>query len=218
LIKTEKISYAIRELSVTALFGAIIFLMTFTPIGFINLGIINATIVHVPVIIGSIILGPRKGALLGVFFGVASLIRNTVSPTLLSFAFSPFIPSPLPNSGWFPWALVICFVPRILTGMTPYYVDKAISSLARGRGSLRFVSLALAGAAGSLTNTLLVMHLMYFAFQDAMAYTRGVPVGAIYNLTLSIIVGNGIPEAAIAGIFASAVCKPLLRIASHSLG
>jgi uncharacterized membrane protein len=208
--ETEKISGAIWELSVTALFGAMIFLLTFTPIGFINLGIINATIIHVPVIIGSILLGPRRGALLGALFGAASLIRNTVSPTLLSFAFSPLIPPPLPNPGWFPWPLVICFVPRVLAGVIPYYVDKAVSKLARSRKILRILSFAAAGVAGSLTNTLLVMPLMYLAFRDAMALARGVPIEAVYGITLSIITGNGAPEAIAAGVLVSAACKAVL--------
>jgi uncharacterized membrane protein len=184
--------------------------MTFTPIGFINLGIINATIIHVPVIIGSIILGPRRGALLGVLFGAASLIRNTVSPTLLSFAFSPLIPPPLPNLGWFPWPLVICFVPRALVGVVPYYTDKIVSKLTRSRESLRFLSFVFAGVAGSLTNTLLVMPLMYLAFRDAMALARNVPIETVYGITLSIITYNGIPEAIVAGVLVSVACKAAL--------
>ena len=75
----------------TALFAAIIVMMAFVPyVGYINLVVIKATLIHVPVIIGSIILGPKKGAFLGFIFGCTSLINNTFNPSLLSFAFSPF--------------------------------------------------------------------------------------------------------------------------------
>ena len=57
----------------------------------IQLPIIKATTVHIPVIIGAILLGPSAGAMLGAVFGVCSLISNTMAPTLLSFAFSPFM-------------------------------------------------------------------------------------------------------------------------------
>lgn len=51
---------------VTALFIAIIVVMTFVPnVGYINLIIIKATLLHVPVIVGSIVLGPKIGAVLG---------------------------------------------------------------------------------------------------------------------------------------------------------
>lgn len=72
--------------------------------------LIKATILHVPVIIGSILLGPKKGAFLGGIFGLTSLIKNTMMPSALSFAFSPFIPVPGTDRGSL-WALVICFVP-----------------------------------------------------------------------------------------------------------
>ena len=75
----------------TGLFMAIIAVMTFIPnVGYINLIVIKATLLHVPVIVGSIVLGPKKGAVLGATFGITSLIKNTLEPSLLSFAFSPF--------------------------------------------------------------------------------------------------------------------------------
>ena len=75
----------------TGLFMAIIIIMTTVPnIGYINLIVIKVTMVHVPVIIGSVLLGPKLGALLGATFGMTSLIVNTFNPSLLSFAFSPF--------------------------------------------------------------------------------------------------------------------------------
>ena len=71
------------------MFSAIIILLAVTPIGFINLAFIKATIVHIPVIIGSLLLGPKLGAVLGFVFGVTSLINNTLNPAISSFVFSP---------------------------------------------------------------------------------------------------------------------------------
>ena len=46
-----------------AAFIAIMMIMTVVPVlGFIPLGFMNATIIHIPVIVGSILLGPKKGA------------------------------------------------------------------------------------------------------------------------------------------------------------
>ena len=80
-----------RKLALMALFSALIVLMAFTPfLGYIPLGFTRATIIHIPVILGSLMLGPSKGAILGVVFGLTSLINNTVNPTATSFVFSPF--------------------------------------------------------------------------------------------------------------------------------
>ena len=80
-----------RYLTSVALMAAVVILLANTPIGMIQLLIIKATTVHIPVILGAIILGPGAGAILGGVFGVCSLISNTMAPTLLSFAFSPFM-------------------------------------------------------------------------------------------------------------------------------
>ena len=74
-----------------ALMAAIVIVLANTPLGMIQLPIIKATTVHIPVIIGAILLGPSAGAILGFVFGVCSLVSNTMAPTLLSFAFSPFM-------------------------------------------------------------------------------------------------------------------------------
>ena len=80
-----------RYLVSVALMAAIVILLANTPLGMIQLPIIKATTVHIPVIIGAILLGPSAGAILGTIFGICSLISNTTAPTLLSFAFSPFL-------------------------------------------------------------------------------------------------------------------------------
>ena len=78
-----------------ALMAAIVILLANTPLGMIQLPVIKATTVHIPVIIGAVLLGPAAGAILGGVFGICSMISNTTAPTLLSFAFSPFLSSDL---------------------------------------------------------------------------------------------------------------------------
>ena len=111
-----------RDMVQVALFAALIVALAFLPfIGYIPLGFTKATTIHIPVIIGSILLGPRKGAFLGAMFGLSSLIKNTLVPGLSSFVFTPLIPVPGLDRGS-PWALFICFVPRILGALVVGYV------------------------------------------------------------------------------------------------
>lgn len=75
-----------------ALFSALIILLAFTPfLGYIPLGFTRATIIHIPVIIGSILLGPKQGAVLGLVFGLTSLVNNTVNPLPLPLSFLRFM-------------------------------------------------------------------------------------------------------------------------------
>lgn len=199
----------LRDYVLLAMFATIILLLTFTPIGFINLVVIKATIVQVPVIIGSILLGPKKGAFLGAVFGLASFINNTMMPSLLSFCFSPLIPVPTMSRGSL-WALIICFIPRILVGIVPWYLYHLIRlPIRRETRKTRLIELAVSGAAGALTNTFFVMGLIYIVFQDAYAAVKDVSPEAVLGLIFGVIGTNGLAEATVSAALAAVVCYPL---------
>lgn len=196
-----------RNLVLAAVFVAIIIIMAFTPLGFIPLGFMNATIIHIPVIIGAIILGPKYGGFLGMVFGLTSLWKNTTMPNATSFVFSPFIK--VGEYGGNFGSLIICMVPRILIGIVAYYVFRAVLRAFNGK---RTIALAAAGVAGSLTNTLLVMNLIYLLFgKEYGAAAKGLTDG-IYAVILGIICINGIPEAVLSGILTAAVTRALLKV------
>ena len=185
-----------------ALFSAIILAMAFTlGLGYIPLGVTRATIIHLPVIIGGILLGPKKGAFLGGVFGLTSLINNTINPTVTSFTFSPFY------SGGNLWSLVICFIPRILIGVVAYYVYKALCLLWKAAGKQKnnlfdIVSLGAAGLLGSMTNTVLVMGLIYYCFGKSYAAAKGIGFEALYDVILGVVAVNGVLEALVAAVIA----------------
>ncbi len=200
----------VRSLVMTGLFTAVILIMAFTPLGLIDLPLIKATILHVPVIIGSILLGPRKGAYFGFLFGLTSLWKNTMSPSLLSFAFSPLIPLPGESHGS-PWALVICFVPRVLVGIVPYWAALGVQKLLGQKAAARGLSYALAGIAGTAVNTGLVMGTMGLVLGDAFAAAQGIAREAINGAILSVVLANGVPEAIAAAILTPVLCLALFK-------
>ena len=191
------------------IFSALIFVMAFTPfIGYIPLGFTRATIIHIPVIIGSLMLGPKKGAVLGGVFGLTSFINNTMNPTLTSFVFTPFYSLGEFSGGI--GSLIICFLPRILVGVIPFYIYRLISRISRKHG-VSPAGLIVAGLAGSLTNTLLVMNLIFVFFKDAYAAANGVAVEAVYGFILGIIGMNGVPEAVVADVITLVLGKTLMK-------
>ena len=195
----------------TGLFMAIIIIMTTVPnIGYINLIVIKVTMVHVPVIIGSVILGPKLGAVLGGTFGLTSLIVNTFNPSLLSFAFSPFYQ--VGNIGGNGWSVVIAMLPRILVGIVPYFVYRLLIRLLEKMKAKKAIALAAAGVSGALTNTVLVMSLIYVCFRDEFAVAKDISVDAVFGAILGIVAGNGIPEAVVGGLLTMLVGGALLRI------
>lgn len=208
----------------TAIFAAIIILLSCIPmIGYIPLGFTRATIIHVPVILGCLALGPKRGAALGFVFAMTSFVNNTLNPTVTSFVFTPFYSAGPYSGGW--GSLIICFVPRILTGVVPWYVGLFSRKLmvkmtgtrgsdkdpARHRSLFTAVSLTAAGVIGSMTNTLLVMNLIYLIFRDSFADAHHIAGGAVYGFILSLIGINGVPEAVLSGMLTWMIGRVILR-------
>ncbi|HJA20224.1 MAG TPA: ECF transporter S component [Candidatus Mediterraneibacter ornithocaccae] len=205
--------YSTMSMVQVAIFGAIICIMAFTPfLGYIPLGITRATIIHIPVIIASLLMGPKKGGVLGFVFGLTSFITNTVNPTATSFVFTPFYSVGEISGGI--WSVIICFVPRILVGIVPYFVYKLalrfVSEDTRKKG-VSNVGLILAGVTGALVNTLLVMNLIFIFYGDAYIEASGKAAALGYTFIVSVIGINGVPEAIIAGILTLCIGKVLLK-------
>ena len=139
---------------------------------------------------------------------MTSLINATVNPTPASFVFSPFYSLGEFSGGW--ESLVICFIPRILIGIVPWFVYRAVQSVQKKSG-VSPAGLVLSGIAGSLTNTLLVMNLIFLFFRDSYAAVNEVSASAVYGFILSVIGINGIPEAIVAGILVLLIGRVLMR-------
>ncbi len=202
-----------KSLVQLALFTALILLLAFVPyIGYIKIPIlaIQATTIHIPVIVGSILLGPKRGAFLGFVFGLTSLINNTTQPGLTSFCFSPFIQVG-DGLGGSPLALVVCFVPRIACGIVPYYVYHAMQRVSKQPDKQRKYALLVSGVAGSLTNTILVMGMIYLFFGHAYAAAKSIAFEAVLGVIGSVICINGTLEAIVAALIASAVASAMLK-------
>lgn len=203
-MKTQK--HDTHQMVSVALMAAIIIVLANTPLGMIQLPIIKATTVHIPVIIGAILLGPSAGAILGAVFGICSLISNTMTPTLLSFAFSPFMStSGIPGALKAIWISVGC---RILIGVAAGWLWIALEKLKINQ----LIALPVVGFAGSMVNTVTVMGSIYFLFAQQYAEAREVAVTAVWGLIMGTVTASGIPEAVAAAILVLALGKVLIQI------
>ena len=189
-----------------ALMAAIVIVLANTPLGMIQLPIIKATTVHIPVIIGAILLGPSAGAILGAVFGVCSLISNTMAPTLLSFAFSPFMSTTgIPGALKAIWISVGC---RILIGVAAGWLWILLGKLKVGQ----LIALPIVGFIGSMVNTVAVMGSIYLLFAQEYAQAREVGVTAVWGLIMGTVTASGIPEAIAAAVLVLALGKVLIQV------
>ncbi len=167
------------ELVLTALFTAIIIIMAFTPLGYIPLVVINATVIHIPVILGALFLGPKKGAFLGFVFGLTSFINNTFkAATASAFVFSPVLAANMVGiSGVFK-SMYICFVPRILVGIVPYFVYILIRNLLKSEQKVWRVVINAAAA--------VILFISVRAFVNNLIEGAGALAGTVTGLVSGI--------------------------------
>ena len=189
-----------------ALMAAIVIVLANTPLGMIQLPIIKATTVHIPVILGAILLGPGAGAILGAVFGICSLVSNTMAPTLLSFAFSPFLSTTgIPGALKAIWISVGC---RILIGVVAGWLWVLFTKIKLNQ----FIALPIVGFIGSMVNTVTVMGSTYFLFAQQYAEAKEVALTAVFGLVMGTVTASGIPEAIAAAILVLALGKVLVVV------
>ena len=193
-MKTKK--HDTRWMVSVALMAAIVIVLANTPLGMIQLPVIKATTVHIP----------SAGAILGGVFGICSLVSNTMAPTLLSFAFSPFMSTTgIPGALKAIWISVGC---RVLIGLVSGWLWKLLERMKVNQN----ISLLLTGFVGSMVNTVTVMGSIYFLFAQQYAQAREVGVTAVWGLIMGTVTAAGIPEAIAAAVLVIALGKVLIRV------
>jgi uncharacterized membrane protein len=192
LIETKK-SFTVRRMTVTGMLGAISVVLGMTPLGFIPIGTTNATIMHIPVIIGAIVEGPIVGMLVGLIFGISSLIRSITIPTPTSFVF---------------WNPLVSILPRILIGLASYYIYKLSIKTTKNEA----VSLGIAGAIGTLVNTLGVLGMIYVLYAEKFVTAIGLSADNAFKIISGIGITNGLPEMFVAMIIVTAVVKAIKKV------
>ena len=201
----EKTKKDTRWMVSVALMAAIIIVLANTPLGIIQLPIIKATTVHIPVIIGAVLLGPAAGAILGCVFGICSLVSNTMAPTLLSFAFSPFMSTTgLTGVVKALWISIGC---RIMIGVVAGWLWILLKKF----NVNQTIALVVTGFAGSMTNTIFVMGSIYILFAQQYAQAKEVAITAVWGLIMGTVTASGIPEAVAAAVLVLALGKVLLK-------
>ena len=182
----------VRKIAIAGVLSAVAIVLGITRLGFIPwFSGASITIMHVPVIVAAILEGPIVGAIVGLLFGVFSLLQAAIAPTgPVDVAFT----NPL-----------ISVLPRLLVGPAAWIVWRLIEGKAdSGRPfGLRSSAAVLVGAvAGSATNTGLVL--------SGLGLFNFFP----WPLIGTVAVANGIPEAAVAALVTFAIVGAWKRFPS----
>lgn len=172
-----KKTYGTREMVTLAMLSAIMLIMSFTPLGYLNIGPLAISLNMIPVGIAAIALGPTGGAVLGAMFGITSFLQcigigGTSAMGVVLFEISPVL------------AFIQRFVPRLLAGLLSGWIYMGIKKI-----SNTTVAGFVTGFCAALLNTVLFMLALVLLFGNT-EYVQGLMAGR--NVLLFIIAFVGI--------------------------
>lgn len=183
-----------RKLVLIGMLSGISMFLGLSNIGFIPLPWMKVTIMHVPAIIGGIVEGPIVGAIVGLIFGLFSVYDNITRPVSL---FSPFFMNP-----------IISIVPRVLIGIVSYYIYRFI----KNKFNKENIGIGIAAAAGTITNTVGVLGLVYIFTVNNLTIVKGIDPTTIGATLLTIVGTNCVPEIIVSILLVVPICLGLFRL------
>lgn len=187
----------IQRSTIRSILIAIIILQDFVPfLGNIPVGPLSITTMHVTVIIAAIVVGPVDGAIIGGVWGILTWVRAFVAPS------SPLAPLVMVNP-------LVSVVPRIMIGLVAGYLYRWLARLSKQPR----LAMILAGIAGSLTNTGLVLGAIALFYRTpAVARAYGDNVAHLLPALETIMATNGLAELVFAAIVVPLVAYPVLEV------
>ena len=144
--------FTTSQLTILGLMSGILFLMAYTPLGYLNIGPLAVTFNVIPVAICAVVLGPTGGAVAGAVFGLTSFLQamgigGTSALGAALFQINPFL------------SAVQCFVPRILDGLLVGFIYRGM----RKKTNV-YASCAVTGFFSAFLNTLFFMTALVVMF------------------------------------------------------
>lgn len=156
-MKNTKTTYLVR----IALLVAITIVLAATPLGYIPAGALSFTIMVLPVAVGGVLMGTPAGLILGLAFGVTSLIKaptEALGQLVLSY------------SGLF--TAFVCVVPRVCVGLFAGLMHNVMKQRERRPAWVYLI----AGGGASFVNTALFVGLIYVFCHEIVENAFGLVV------------------------------------------
>lgn len=195
--------FGTRQMVTTAMLCAILLIMSFTPLGYLNIGPLAISFNMIPVAIGAIALGPVGGMILGGVFGITSFLQclgigGTSAMGVILFEINPFL------------AFVQRFVPRLLAGLLPGFIYLGVKKISNAT-----VACFVTGFSAALLNTVLFMTALVLLFGNT-EYVQSLIGGRNVIVFICAFVGiNAVVEmiaaSAIVGVVGKVLSKFLIR-------
>ena len=144
--------FTTAQLTLLGLMAAILLLMAYTPLGYLNIGPLAISFNVIPVAISAVVLGPVGGAVAGAIFGLTSFLQcigvgGSSAMGVVLFGINPV------------FAFIQRFIPRLLDGICLGYIFKGMRKV-----SNTYVACAVTGFFSAFLNTLFFMSALIVMF------------------------------------------------------
>ena len=196
-MKTKK--FTTTQLTMLGLMAAVLLLMAYTPLGYLNIGPLAISFNVIPVAISAVELVPTGGAIAGAIFGLTSFgqcigLGGTSAMGAMLFSINPVL------------TFIQRFVPRLLDGICLGYIYKAM----RKKTNV-YVSCAVTGFFSAFLNTLFFMTALVGLFGNT-EYVQGLMGGRNIIIGCCMMVGiNAVCEMVSSTVITGAVGAALSK-------
>lgn len=148
----KKKRFDTKQMVTLAMLSAILLIMSFTPLGYLNIGPLAISLNMIPVGIAAVTLGPTGGMILGAMFGITSFLQcigigGTSAMGVILFEISPIL------------VFIQRFAPRLLAGLLSGFVFRGVRKLSNST-----VAGFVTGFCAALLNTVLFMLALVLLF------------------------------------------------------
>ena len=187
----------IRWLTQLALLVAILLVLNYTPLGYLQIGPLSASLLTVPVAIGAMTMGPTAGAILGGVFGAVSFYDAITGASAMTGAL--FQVSPVNT-------FILCVGMRVLMGLCVGLIFNGLKKLDKP-GTWSYILSAMCAPA---LNTLFFMGYIVLAFYGCDYVQNLVSVKGAANpfMFVVLLVGvQGVAEFLVSGILGGIVAR-----------
>ena len=191
--------FTTSQITLLGLMIAILLLMAYTPLGYLNIGPLAITFNIIPVAVSAITMGPVGGAIAGAVFGLTSFLQcigvgGVSSMGVVLFGINPVL------------AFIQRFVPRLLDGLLLGYIFRGVKKASNAR-----LGCFITGFFSAFLNTLFFMTALVVLFGNT-EYMQGLIGGKNIILFVCGFVGiNAVCEMVSSTIITGAVGFALLK-------
>ena len=192
----------VRWLTQLALLVAILLVLNYTPLGYLQIGPLAASLLTVPVAIGAMTMGPTAGAVLGGLFGLTSFLNGMEGKSAMVAQLIQVSPVS---------AFVVCVIARMLMG---FCTGLIFAALRRAMPQNEKLCCFLGGFAAPALNTIFFMGFLVLLFYHC-EYVQGLAQGlGAQNALMFIVLLVGVQavvEWCVCCVAAGAVSLPVRR-------